>query len=372
MVWSQIIAAFLVIVDIIGLPGNLLVILTIFLEERFHVFRYILLASLAASDFMFLILVNSFRIASIVEQRWLYGDTMCHLNPFFARYFYINTVAHLISVSYDRHRAIVKSPLTYHGTMTRSKVLSVFLIWIIPIPFAIGPFLGYGSPFVYNPEVFFCEDAREARDVYSSSRLAFFMFIGFILPFAVIICLNWSVYKKAKHQAKAIGSLMENRAHSQQLQPPRQRIELRAAVDVGIIIAAFLLCFLPGWAVTICRQFIGSVKVPSEVVLVTSCIFIANSLCNPIIYSVRKRHFRTGVKQVLRRIGIRGRSNIIYGQHVGRNNLSIVANVARDGFMVRYSEETNCGPCSITIPSSQNTTEMNTLSVLNPPFQNPA
>lgn len=336
MVWSQIIAAFLVIVDAIGLPGNLLVILTIFLEERFHVLRYILLASLAASDFMFLILVNSFRIASIVEQRWLYGDTMCHLNPFFARYFYINTVVHIILVSYDRYRAIVKSPLTYNGTMTKSKVLSVFFIWIIPIPFMITPFLGYGSQSVYNPEIFFCEEAREAQDVYSLSRLAFFMFIGFILPFVVIIFLNWSVYKKAKHQAKAIGSLMRNlpaNLVSQQLQPPRQRTELRAAVDVGIIIATFLLCYLPGWIVTICRQFVSSVKVPSEVVLLTSCIFIANSLCNPIIYSVRKRHFQTGVKQVLRRIGIRGRSNIIYGQHVGGNNLSIVANVARDGVM---------------------------------------
>ena len=63
MVFPQVLAAFLALFDAIGLPGNLLVI-TI-LETRFHVIRYILLASLAVSDFLYLILVNSFRIASI-------------------------------------------------------------------------------------------------------------------------------------------------------------------------------------------------------------------------------------------------------------------------------------------------------------------
>ena len=121
-----------------------------------YVMRYILLASLAVSDFLGLILFNSFRIASIAQERWLYGQTMCHLNPFFERYFYINTLLHLIAVSYERYNAIVKSPLTHDGTFTKSKVVLIALIWIVPIPLSIGPFLGWGK-YVYNPELFFCE-----------------------------------------------------------------------------------------------------------------------------------------------------------------------------------------------------------------------
>ena len=68
MGFPQVIATFHVIYDVIGLPGNLLVILTIILESRFHVMRYILLASLALSDFLLLILVNSFRIGSTAQQ----------------------------------------------------------------------------------------------------------------------------------------------------------------------------------------------------------------------------------------------------------------------------------------------------------------
>ena len=98
MVFFQAVAAVHALFDAISLPGNLLVIVMIVLESRFHVMRYILLVSLAVSDFLFLILVNSFRIASIAHMA--IGETMCQLNPFFAGYFYLNTVFHLVAVSY--------------------------------------------------------------------------------------------------------------------------------------------------------------------------------------------------------------------------------------------------------------------------------
>ena len=139
-------------------PGNLPVMVTIALERRFHVMRYILFASLALSDFLFLILVNSFRIASVAHERWLYGETMCFLNPVFPKHFYPHTVFHLLAVSYDRYVAIVNSPLTYDGTITKSRVVGIAaLIWVIPVAFFMGAFFG-GGEYVYNPEIYFCQE----------------------------------------------------------------------------------------------------------------------------------------------------------------------------------------------------------------------
>ena len=132
MAFSEVIAVFHALFDTISLPGNFLVILTIFSERQLHKMRYFLLASPALSDFLCLILVNSFRIANIAEESWLYGQTMCHLNSCFHRYFYVNTTLHLLAVSYDRYKAIVKSPLTYDDTMTSPKILLVLLIWLTP------------------------------------------------------------------------------------------------------------------------------------------------------------------------------------------------------------------------------------------------
>ena len=208
MAFPQVIAAFHAIYDVIGLPGNLLVMVPIILVSRFHMMRYILLASLALSDFLLLVLVNSFRIKSIAQEHWLYGQTKCYLIPFFVRYFYLNTVLHLVAVSYDRYLKIVKSPLTYDGTITKTRVAFMALIWIIPvIPNCIGLFQGWGK-YDYNPELIICEQGW-ALDLQSSAisknRIPVFQPITtIIVPFLVILFLNVSGYKTASRHINAI------------------------------------------------------------------------------------------------------------------------------------------------------------------------
>ena len=311
MAFPQFIATVLALFDAIGLSGNLLVIMTIILRKNFHVMRYILLASLAVSDLLFLILVNSFRITSIAQERWLYGNTMCFLNPLFARYFYINTVLHLMAVSYDRYDSIVKSPLTYDGTVTKCRLAVIVLIWLIPIGFSIDLFLKWGE-YVYNPEVFFCQQQGWMSQSASSGLKIPFSLVLLAVPVLVIVLLNWLVYKTAKRQANAvaiqIGSLDGCESH-QQRNSRRRLTERKAALDVGIIIAAFVLCFLPTWVVNIRLRFVKSTNVSSEEVLVRYCIFTFSSVCNPIIYSIRKRDFRRAVKNLLLRRRITPQTN---------------------------------------------------------------
>ena len=162
MVFSQVLAAVHAVIDVVGFPGNLLVLATIFMESRFHVMRYILLASLAGSDILFLILGNSPSIASTKNSN--------------------------------------------NGPSQHQQ-----------------------------------HDARRIKD-------------------------------------------------------------RKAAVDVCIIIAAFVICYLPEWTDFVLRNYF-EVEFPPEVTQTTRCIYYISSVTNPIIYSVRKREFRGAVKRTLRRIG---------------------------------------------------------------------
>ena len=244
MGFPQVIATFHVMYDVIGLPGNLLVILTIILESRFHVMRYILLASLALSDFLLLILVNSFRIGSIAQQHWLYGETMCYLYPFFARYFYINTVFHLVLLGIDHKTLLVRSPLTYDGVITKTRVVFMALIWIIPSPLSIDLLLGWGQSF-YNPEVFHCEPGWAEQSSSSTRKMIVILIATAIMPvpFLVIVFLNVHVYRTAKRQINAIeaqvGGHGDAVSSQQQEMSRRFRADRKAAIDVAIIIAAF-------------------------------------------------------------------------------------------------------------------------------------
>ena len=326
MIFPQVIAALHAVFDVIGLPGNLLVLVTIALEKRLRIFRHFLLASLAASDFLFLILVNSFRAVSIAQERRQYSEKMCHLGSCFVRFFYINTVLHLVAVSYERYHAIVKSPLTYNGTITKFRALLIALIWIIPIPFSIGPYLGFGK-YVYNPEVFFCEHEWSTKGDQTARNIMIFLLCTLVVPLLVIVLLNRSVLKEVKRLVNAVqvqvGSL--DGSESPQQETSSRLREWKAAVDVCIIVGAFLLCFLPGWFVGVFRQF-TSFKVPAEAILTTYCLFMGSSMCNPIIYSIRKRDFRTGVKNLLRRTGVCQSSNDIGNDEIGMGNLRIDAN----------------------------------------------
>ena len=302
--------------------------------------RYILLASLAVSDLLFLILVNSFRIASIAQERWLYGETMCHLNACFARYFFLNTILHLLVVSYERYKAIVKSPLRYNGGITKSRVMLIVLIWVIPIPLSIGPLFGWGK-YVYNPEVFFCQQGWTMQGWSNGWRKGLIATACICIPFLIIMFLNWSVYKTAKVLANAqviqIGNL--SGSQMQQERTSRRRIESKATVEFTIIITAFLLCYLPSLIEGLFRFFVQSIEVPAGALLITSCIFIVSSVCNPIIYSIRKREFRTAVKNMFRQIKLCRSSNVINNEVTAMSDLRMRANLG-----IKYqSERENIG-----------------------------
>lgn len=178
-------------------------------------------------------------------------------------------------------------------------------MWIIPIPLSIGPFLGWGK-YVYNQEVFFCEQGWAVQSGSSRWNMIVFPIASFLVPFMVIMFLNWAVYKTARRQLDVINIQLGSCAssESQQQEISQRKMEHKAAVDVRIIIAAFLLCYLPGWMVGVLRQFVNRFKIPAEAVLVSTGISFLSSLCNPVIYSIRKREFRKAVKNVLRRMGI--------------------------------------------------------------------
>ena len=243
MVFSQVLAGVHAVIDLVGLPGNLLVIATICMESRFHVMRYVLLASLAGSDILFLILGNSPSIASTAHERWLYGETMCKLHYLVLRYFYLNTVLHLIAVSYERYSAIVKSPLTYDSSITRSKVVVIVLIWTVPFLVCAITFFRRSESVFYHPKLFFCMGTTDAPAFHAPAVA----FIVIAVPILIIFFLNWRVLKTVN----AIQSndqpviFLEGTATSSNNGPSQLRIKDRkAAVDVCIIMAAFMICYL--------------------------------------------------------------------------------------------------------------------------------
>ena len=174
---------------IMGFIGNLLVLLVVCLNRSFHYMRYSLLASLALSDFLFTTLVTSNRTVVFALERWIFGDTWCHGSAYLIRVLHISTVFHLCAISYERYNVIFKNPLNYDGHITKKRaIVNVTLLWVIPAAMSLGPLVGWGG-FVYNSEMFVCEQKWDGQTTLP------FLGVTFFLPLGVIVFLNFRVLK---------------------------------------------------------------------------------------------------------------------------------------------------------------------------------
>ena len=177
------------LITVMAFFENILVLLVILVNGKFHHMRYFLLASLALSDFLIATLIISNRTVVVGLEKWVFGTTWCYGSGYLVRVLHISTVLHLCAVSYERYNAIVRNPLNYSGRITKKRViLNITLLWLAPVVISLGPLIGWGG-FTYNPEVFICEQK------WDSQPTLIFLFATFVVPLAEIFILNYKVLR---------------------------------------------------------------------------------------------------------------------------------------------------------------------------------
>ena len=292
-----VVAVFLIVIDALGILGNFMVVLTISINKRFHVMRYLLLASLAVSDFIIAAFILPIHVASKLYEELEFSTAKCKAITFLTRALYCSTAFHLIALSYDRYVAIVKSPLTYNQYITNAKtLLLVGFAWILPFATAAGLSFGVDHS-SFNARLYHC-DVCHGWDVQSRDQLTrsiVYSVATFAVPLLIIAWLNFRVFKTA--------SLVENEiitvSHSTQPQQNRQR-QHKAAKDVAVVLGVHLLCYLPAWTAILGRQVLPLNSVPVVVGVIAHGLWLSKSAWNPAIYCIRKREFRSALKMMLR------------------------------------------------------------------------
>ena len=188
---------------VLAFVGNLFVLLVVILYRDFHSMRYFLLASLALSDFLMAVVVSNRAVAN-AEEEWIFGTTWCHGVPYTIRVGHLSTVFHLCAVSYERYDAIVRRPLTYSSRITIKRAfLNMVILWILPAVISLGPFIGWGG-YVYNPEIFACEQKWDDQTAIS------LLITTFVLPLGAIFFLNYKVLKVVLRLQHSVEILKES------------------------------------------------------------------------------------------------------------------------------------------------------------------
>ncbi|XP_023284815.1 somatostatin receptor type 5-like [Seriola lalandi dorsalis] len=283
------------IVCVVGLVGNTLVIHVIVNYTKNESVTNIYILNLAIADELFM-LGLPFLAAQNALLSWPFGSLMCRVVMTVDAINQFTSIFCLTVMSVDRYLAVVH-PI-------RSSW------WRRPhVAKAISTTVWAGSFVVVLPVVVFADVLKddgncsivwpEPAEVWKTSFIVYTCTVGFFCPL-LVICL---CYLLIVIKVRTVGK------RAQATSSRRRKSERKITRMVVVVVAVFVLCWLPFYALNIINLLVvlpGDFRGLYFFVVVLS---YANSCANPILYGFLSDNFKRGFRKALCRTSRRVKSN---------------------------------------------------------------
>ncbi|XP_028992001.1 trace amine-associated receptor 13c-like [Betta splendens] len=255
--------------------------LTVVLNLLLHTPTNLLLLSLAVSDFLMGLVVTPLQVYRRISC-WYLGNRICSLQGYVSFSIISASIGGMVLISADRYAAIC-DPLHYSTRVTVSKVKKcVCLCWF--------------CAFIYNIILFREELIKPGQQNSCHGMCLVYIDIimtvadialTFVVPFSSIIFLYMRVFLTAVSQARAMRShVAAVTLHNS----GTKRSELKAARTLGVVVAWFLICFLPYYFLTLIPY-----TLPAVFSLFLLCL---SPFLNPVIYALFYPWFRKALRLI--------------------------------------------------------------------------
>ncbi|XP_072312581.1 somatostatin receptor type 2 [Eucyclogobius newberryi] len=272
------------VVCTIGLCGNALVIYVILRYAKMKTVTNIYILNLAVADVLCMMSLP-FIALQLALVHWPFGEALCRVIMSVDSLNQFTSIFCLMVMSIDRYLAVVhpiKSTKWRKPRVAKFINLTVWgfsLLVILPTMIFSGldnvPVCGIVWP--------------EPQDVYYTAFIVYTFFIGFFMPLAVICMCYLLIIIKVKSSGMRVGSTK------------RKRSERKVTRMVSIVVAVFVLCWLPFYVFNV-TSVTSSIK-PTPVVKSTfDCVVVlgyANSCANPVLYAFLSDNFKKSFQNVL-------------------------------------------------------------------------
>ncbi|KAK2712119.1 octopamine receptor beta-2R-like [Artemia franciscana] len=322
------------IIIISSIIGNLLVIISVILFRKLRTIANSLLVSLALADCLVALLAMLFNASVVILERWIFGYRMCDLWNSFDVYFSTSSILHLCCISVDRYYAI-SEPLRYPQKITQ-KIIAAMVIncWLWPGFISFLPiFMGWYTTSDHlefrseNPDICGFKVNRIYAIISSS--------VSFWIPSSIMVFTYYRIFEMATRQERILlkdadSAVMLQRRYSCskpntninqdafteysgadlntydfQITPIKdKRImklkrEHKAAKTLGIIMGAFIICWLPFFVWYMTTSLCDTCFSPDAVTELVFWVGYLNSMLNPIIYAYFHQDFREAFSKIL-------------------------------------------------------------------------
>ncbi|XP_076129327.1 trace amine-associated receptor 7c-like [Alosa pseudoharengus] len=269
---------------VLNVCGNLLVIISISHFKQLHTPTNFLIISLSTADLI--VGTTDVPFLLVLKNPDLHIDTTLYYVAFMCSgYVTFLSIYNVALISLDRFYAL-SNPFQYSKKVT-VKVISIiiFSMWFIS--------------FMYNLAfVYFSVISTDELGIWANIDFI----VSFLLPCCAIIILYTKIFVIARKHAISIRCTREQHISGttkyRETSFPREHLERKAAMKLGILVIVFVMCLLPYFIIS---QL--STIVPATMFVhvrdATVTILQLNSAINPIIYALLYPWFRRCAKLIL-------------------------------------------------------------------------
>ncbi|XP_069487466.1 neuropeptide Y receptor type 1 [Ambystoma mexicanum] len=229
-------------VIILGLSGNLALIIIILKQKEMRNVTNILIVNLSFSDLLVTIMCLPFTLVYTLMDHWIFGEAMCKMNQFVQCISVTVSVFSLVLIAIERHQLII-NPRGWRPN-NRHACIGIAVIWVLAFVSSL-PFMMYqvltDDPFE-NVTIenwkgnFVCIDEFPSETL----RLSFTTTLGVIQYFGPL-CFIFICYLKIYIRLKRRNNMMDKMRDNKYRCNETKRIN----VMLISIVVAFAVCWLP-------------------------------------------------------------------------------------------------------------------------------
>lgn len=143
------------VIFLLGLVGNLLVIIVVLYDKHMRNTTNILILSLATADLLFIIFCVPFTAVGYALPIYPFGNIWCKVVQYMMHVCAYASVYTLVLMSLDRYLAVVHAIRSMHLRNERYTIMAVGLVW--------GIILGANIPLLFQYEVYEYQYNQEER-----------------------------------------------------------------------------------------------------------------------------------------------------------------------------------------------------------------
>ncbi|XP_051982100.1 lysophosphatidic acid receptor 2-like isoform X19 [Xyrauchen texanus] len=260
--------------------ANILVMMAIFLNRRFHYPIYYLLGNLAAADlfagisYLYLMFHTGPWTIKLSIYQWFFRQGLIDTSL-------TASVINLMAIALERHQTIFTMQL--HSKMTNHRVVLLIIgIWVIAIVMGLVPTFGWNCLCNIN-------ECSTMAPLYSRSYLVFWAVLN-LLMFTVMVAVYSRIFVYVRRKNHRMSQ------HTSQTKYRETVVNLMKTVFM--ILGCFVVCWTPGLVLLLLD---GSCKKCDVLTYEKYFLVLAecNSFMNPIIYSYRDKDMRNTFKRIL-------------------------------------------------------------------------